>query len=187
MVTRLRSDKGSFVQSPKLAFDSEEEEAEFSGIVTRVFDYTQDQAVVNDAAQGGDTPQCDYGIVGGIPPHGAQEIFFSFDNGEALTPTQLLNGTYVGDFSATSYTPATYWPPGIPVSQWCSHTAMNRTTWLTSDIVSLGFGVSTAGQVFMPVRDGVFPPQLRAVLNYGRFLIPQLAFVQGEGFVFTPA
>lgn len=188
MVTRLRSDKGSFVQSPKFAFDSES--ALSTGNV-QVIDNVTRMGVTGPNSGGNPSSQCTISSLqsgGGVIP-GWQRTFFTFDepaSANEYTIAQLLNGTYVGDTSGETYTPNTYFEP---LEEWCLNTNLiNRIHHPASVIEIIPPNTWSSGHFTVLSHFATGPNQnaITAHINYNRFLVPPLGFQHLETFTFTP-
>ena len=177
MVTRLQSDKGSFVQSPKGAFDSEPPPTVDlgSGEVIAMLN-SSGRLHLNDSQQGS-TTNCSVGVIFGTG-QGTQQIEFRLDNQLIpVTPEQMLAATYTGVTSGAVYRAADY--PGGALLHWCITPTNSVDAYISSDFTSDGSGRVTGSQIVVLSNVGTGTAGLQANLSAGG-LSPE--FILGEQF-----
>ena len=172
-VTRLRSDKGSFVQSPLKSFETVGDAA-VSGFVNTVAD--------DPAASWALYPGCiQQGTALGNT--GTAFIQFNYLSGTRVPPAQLITYLHVGQNSGAMWRPI-----DDLVSLSCAvDTPVDPSyieSWVGPDSVPVGSGVVYKTNLMLfqsPVA------QLQWYVNYGEFPgSTQAAFIPGEPIIATP-
>lgn len=177
-MTRIRSDKGSFVQSPKLAFDAEEGAPPPTvGVISfvEIYDDLSNVVVVM-------VPGCDQGFAQPYTPGGYGQTQFQWDVGAAPDSATMISGTYVGETSGTIYSPSDdpemvfNCTPGFNVS------------WYKAGAPEVLTEGDAYRRIVATTKFGAGNHFTEAFTNQGRFFVPHqpAGFVLGERFSFTP-
>lgn len=173
---RLRSNKGSFVRSPKLAFESAEETLVSAGTVTAFEDTAA--LVVHQSF-------CSQTTTQNAAPHGVDWLQFNWSSGGGLTHTQLLETTYTGLTSGATFRPADM---GGGVDALC--TSGNFAFYEQGSSVAVLGGDVYQWYARMRIQAGLAAAVAYNWSNWGRFLtrlpVPgsglSPAFIDGENF-----
>lgn len=183
MITRLRSEKGSFVRSPLGAFDSEEAPPGTiaTGVVQGVSSTTGNSAYVDAPQEGQTSAACRVNVAGtvNVPP-GADIYDLVFDTLTVPADQDQVTGIYKGDTSGAEYSPTTY-APGGPLYQWCTNSSSSRRVYVSSDFTTYPnpplFDFVSASQL-IETQSGT--SALEVYLRAGA-----IPFIEGETFTYT--